>query len=210
MTEVVKGVRQLRWAGDGSDAAVANAVAAVVERPGPKTLALPGGSTPAKIFACLARRGDLPWATVTLMPTDERDVPPEHPASNYGTLIRLWGTSGAAVVPLVRGAVPGRFDLVWLGMGADGHIASLFPNSDPDPAASPEIIAVSPDPLPPEAPFARLTLTLSALANAREIIVVIRGTTKRTLIEAAAAGLNDLPIARLLRLAPVTVFWSPA
>ena len=205
------GAGQLRWAGDGSDAAVADAVAAVFAGPGAKTLALPGGTTPGPVFADLARR-DLPWATATLMPTDERDVPRDDPASNYGTLVRAFAASGAAVAPLsrgvVRGLVRGRFDLVWVGMGSDGHVASLFPNTDPDPAAPPEIIAVTPDPLPPEAPFSRLTMTLSALANAAQVIVVIRGNAKRALLEAAAAGANDLPIARLLRLTPVTVYWS--
>ena len=213
MTEGCRGLPALRWAGNGSDAAVADVVAAVVAGPGAKTLALPGGTTPGRVFADLARR-DLPWATATLLPTDERDVAADHPASNYGTLVRAFGARGAVVAPLtcgvVRGLVRGRFDLVWAGMGSDGHVASLFPNTDPDPDAPPEIIAVTPDPLPPEAPFSRLTLTLAALANAAQVIVVIRGNAKRALLEAAAAGENDLPIARLLRLTPVTVYWSEA
>jgi 6-phosphogluconolactonase len=199
----------LRWAGNGSNAAVADAVAAVVAGPGAKTLALPGGTTPGPVFADLARR-DLPWATATLISTDERDVPRDDPASNYGTLVRAFGASGAVVAPRARGVVRGRFDLVWVGMGSDGHVASLFPNTDPDPAAPPEVIAVTPDPLPPEAPFSRLTMTLAALANAAQVIVVIRGNAKRTLLAAAAAGENDLPIARLLRLTPATAYWSEA
>ncbi len=70
------------------------------------------------------------------------------------------------------------------------------------------MIAVTPDPLPPEAPFPRLTLTLAALAASDDIILVVRGAAKRDLLAAAARGENDLPVARLLRLAPVTAFWS--
>ena len=210
---------ELCWAEDGSDAAVADAVAAVVARPGAKTLVLPGGTTPGPILADLAAR-DLPWATATLIPGDERVVPAGHPASNYGALTRLFGATGARVVPLVIGpvrtlvrqVVRPQFDLVWIGMGADGHVASLFPSSDPDPAAPAAVIAVTPDPLPAEAPFNRLTLTLAALVDTPQVIVVIRGNAKHALLEAAAAGPNDLPIARLLTAArgPVTVYWSPA
>lgn len=197
------------FAPDGSDAAVTARIRALVEQRGTKTLAVPGGATPAPIFAQLAEQ-NLDWPTVTIWPTDERIVGSNHRASNIGGLMKAFGTTGVRLQPLaVQQAVP-RFDLVWLGMGGDGHIASLFPNTNPDPAAPPTVIRVTPDPLPPEAPFERLTLTLAALANATDIILVIRGAAKRALVEAAARGDNDLPIARLLRLATPTVYWSPA
>ena len=195
------------WAADGSDAAVAAYVAATVARPGPKLLALPGGTTPAPIFARLSAVL-LPWDKVTIVPGDERLVRHDNPASNVGALRAAFGATGATIRPLSPDLPPSRFDLVWLGMGGDGHIASLFPNCDPDPAAAASVIRVSPDPLPPEAPFERLTLNLAAIANSDAVILVIRGAAKRALMEAAAAGENDLPVARLLRVAPVTVFWS--
>ena len=195
------------WAADGSDAAVAAYVAATVARPGPKLLALPGGTTPAPIFARLSTML-LPWEKVTIVPGDERLVPHDNPASNVGALRAAFGSTGATIEPLSLGPPPSRFDLVWLGMGGDGHIASLFPNCDPDAAAAARVIRVSPDPPPPEAPFERLTLNLAAIANSDAVILVIRGAAKHALVEAAAAGENDLPIARLLKIAPVNVFWS--
>ena len=108
---------------------------------------------------------------------------------------------------MVGMALP-RFDLVWLGMGEDGHVASLFPGSY-DPVTRPAVVAVTPDPLPHAAPFARRSLTLAALAGADEVIVVILCAAKRALLETAAAGANDLPIARLLQMTPVEVYWEP-
>jgi 6-phosphogluconolactonase len=93
-------------------------------------------------------------------------------------------------------------------MGADGHVASLFPNTDPRVDAPSTVRRLTPDPLPPEAPFERLTLTLPALLNSDALLFVIRGKEKRTLFEAAAVGVNDLPVARLLaaRRQSVTCF----
>ena len=67
---------------------------------------------------------------------------------------------------------------------------------------------MTPDPLPPEAPFPRLTLTLAALANADAVIVVARGAAKRRVLDAALAG-ADLPVARLFGVAPVALYWAP-
>ena len=200
----------IEFAPDGSDAAVAARIAALVRGPGNKVFAVPGGTTPAPIFARLAEQ-NLDWPTVTLWPTDERIVSSAHKASNIGRLMKAFGTTGARLQPLAVGQPVPHFDLAWLGMGTDGHIASLFPSIDPDPDAPPAVIRITPDPLPPEAPFERLTLTLAALASAHDIILVVRGKAKRELLEAAAAGANDLPVARLLAAAtvPVTAFWTP-
>ena len=101
-----------------------------------------------------------------------------------------------------------HYALAWLGMGADGHIASLFPNTDPRVGDPQKIRMLTPDPLPPEAPFDRITLTIPALLDSGELLFVIRGAEKRALFEAAARGENDLPVARLLGAArqPVTCF----
>ncbi|MCA1661023.1 MAG: 6-phosphogluconolactonase [Novosphingobium sp.] len=96
-------------------------------------------------------------------------------------------------------------------MGADGHVASLFPRMAVSHRAGPQVIATAPEPLPPEAPFARLSLNLAALVAADAIIVVVTGADKRAVLDAAIRGeADDLPIAQLLRAAtcPVTVYWS--
>jgi 6-phosphogluconolactonase len=135
-------------------------------------------------------------------------VPEDHPASNVGRIRAALGPLGARIHPLTEDAAPPHFALAWLGMGTDGHIASLFPNTDPradDPARVRRLV---PDPLPPEAPFARLSLTIPALLGSDALLFVIRGQEKRALFEAAQRGEHDLPIARLLRAArqPVTCF----
>jgi 6-phosphogluconolactonase len=163
---------------------------------------VPGGSTPFPILAVLVSR-PLDWARVAVWPGDDRIVPEDHPASNVGRIRALLEPLGAEVVALREGAQPPHFALVWLGMGEDGHVASLFPNNDPQVDDPLPLRRLTPDPLPPEAPFDRLTLTSPALLDSDELVFVIRGADKRALFEAAARGENDLPVARLLRVARV-------
>ena len=168
-----------------------------------------GGSTPGKVLELLAAR-NLDWSGTTIVPTDDRQVPPDHPASNFGALHKAFAGTAATILPLVEGERPGRFDLVWLGMGADGHIASLFPRMCAEPCRRRRVIATTPIPLPPEAPFARLSLNRKALAATTATIVVITGAAKRAAIEAALAGSDTLPISDVVRnpRAPVTIYWS--
>lgn len=202
MTEVV-------WAERGDDAAVADSIAAIVVRPGTKSLAIPGGRTPATILALL-RQQSLPWDRVTITPTDERLVPHNHPASNFGSLTRALSGVAARLLPLDDSSRPRRFDLVWLGMGTDGHIASLFPKGAVERLPTAGVVRVMPNPLPPEAPFERLSLTLDALIDCDALFIVVRGAEKRAVLAAAIAGQCDLPIAKLIAAArcPVTIFWS--
>ena len=174
---------------------------------GPVAIAVPGGSTPFPIIAELLR-SPLPWSRLTVWPTDDRAVPEDHPASNTGRLRTAFEGCGARVATLrEREAVP-HFALAWLGMGADGHIASLFPGSDPRPDDPRPIVRLTPDPLPPEAPFARISLTIPALLNSDALVLVARGEEKRAILEGAVRGDSDLPIARLIAAAtqPVTCF----
>ncbi|MXP27858.1 6-phosphogluconolactonase [Porphyrobacter algicida] len=174
---------------------------------GPLTITVPGGSTPFPIIAKLLTN-DLPWARLVVWPNDDRLVPQDHPASNTGKLRAAFERVGTEVVTLSEMEEVPRFDLAWLGMGEDGHIASLFPNTDPRIDEARQIIRLTPDPLPPEAPFGRISLTLPALLASGEIVFVIRGDDKRAVFDAAAAGESDLPVARLLGAArqPVTCF----
>jgi 6-phosphogluconolactonase len=170
-------------------------------------ITLPGGSTPFPILMLLAVR-PIDWSRVAVWPGDDRIVPEDHPASNVGRIRAVLEPLGARIVPLAEGLCPPHFAFTWLGMGEDGHIASLFPNSNPDPADAQPLRRLTPDPLPPEAPFDRLTLTIPALLDSDRLLFVIRGHAKRTLFEAAVRGENDLPVARLLAASaqPVTCF----
>lgn len=173
---------------------------------------LPGGSTPFPIIRAAIEQGGVVWNDRAIWPNDDRIVPEDHEASNTGKLRALLEPEGARIVPLTEDAAPPHFRLTWLGMGPDGHIASLFPNTDPqidDPQA---VRRLTPDPLPAHAPFDRITLTIPALANTDAILFTLSGAAdKRAVFEAALRGEHDCPVARLLRSAaerhvPVTVF----
>jgi len=200
---------EIVWAEHGDSGAVVDHLAGVITRPGLSRIAVPGGSTPIPILQKLARR-DLGRAQAELTLTDDRLVPPEHPASNYGLLQRSLDGAALGLLPLEPGDRPGRFDLVWIGTGGDGHIASIFPNDAERLIEGDTAVRTTPDPLPPEAPFERVTLPMAALLDAEELILVIRGQEKRALLEAALRRDHNLPIAMLLdRLAaPLTIYWT--
>ena len=201
--------RRIVWADPGDAAVVADRVAAEVARPGQKRIAVPGGSTPQQVLELLAARG-LDWTGVTLCLTDDRKVPDDHPASNYRMLASVLGSSGARIERLAEGAAVEPFDLVWLGMGEDGHVASLFPYMIAVVRRGPAVIATTPIPLPPEAPFERLSLNKTALKATRELILVVRGQKKKAIIEQALAGSDAYPVSDFLRGdgPPVTIYWS--
>ncbi|MBT2132716.1 6-phosphogluconolactonase [Croceibacterium sp. LX-88] len=172
--------------------------AALSRSPEPVAITVPGGSTPFPILSALASTS-LDWRRMTVWPGDDRLVPEDHPASNTGKIRRLLEPVGAEVVTLTTMEEVPHFALAWLGMGGDGHIASLFPNTDPRADDPQRVRRLTPDPLPPEAPFDRITLTIPALLDSEELLFVIRGTEKRSVFETAARGEHDLPVTRLLR-----------
>jgi len=179
-----------------------------------------GGRSPGPVYDRL-KTADLDWARVNVTLSDERCVAPDHPDSNQrlvrerlltgpaarAHLIPLWPKPEEAVV-----AALSPFDAVLLGMGEDGHIASLIPG-DPklaaklDPAGA-ALLADTPAGLG-SPPLARVTLTLKALAASRAIFLLLSGGAKRLVIDRAIAG-EDLPVRALLRPdIPLRVFWSP-
>jgi len=173
---------------------------ALARTPDPVAITVPGGSTPFPILAELVE-APIEWQRITVWPGDDRIVPESHEASNVGRIRALLEPAGAQIAPLAENAMPPHFALAWLGMGSDGHIASLFPNTDPQADDALAVRRLTPDPLPPEAPFERLSLTIPALLDSDDVLFVIRGPDKRTIFNAAVAGANDLPVARLLRAA---------
>ena len=186
-------------AGDDTIATFIEAIlrSKLTESDAPVAISVPGGSTPFPIMRELVK-ADLEWSRVTVWPGDDRVVPEDHEASNTGKIRALFEPVGAHVATLtVMEQVP-HFALVWLGMGADGHIASLFPNTDPQVDDDAPIRRLTPDPLPPEAPFDRVTLTIPSLLDSDALMFVIRGDDKRAVFDGAAEGNSDLPVARLL------------
>jgi 6-phosphogluconolactonase len=180
---------------------------ALAATPAPVAITVPGGSTP---FPILERLLALPleWRRLTVWPNDDRLVPEDHPASNTGRIRALLEPAGAEVVTLSEMEQVPHFALAWLGMGADGHVASLFPSADPRIDDAQRMRRLTPEPLPPEAPFDRITLTLPALLDCDELLMVIRGADKRAVFDAARRGESNTPVARLLAAArqPVTCF----
>lgn len=194
-------------------------------------LAFSGGQSPIPIFARLATR-KFPWKRVTIVPVDDRLVDVGDPLSNATLLAKHFMPLGARVVPIgnaslgvrqagdaadVRmGALHWPPDLVWLGMGANGHTASIFHGPDYDEALSSKkrAIGLTPDPLPSEAPVARVTMTRSAILSARALLVTIGGAEKKRVLEAAIeqGARSDYPIGRVLADAeqPIDIHWSAA
>jgi 6-phosphogluconolactonase len=196
-------------------------------------IAIPGGKTGPAIFNKLAQQ-KLQWKKVAIIPTDDRLAPVDSELSNVREIARAFLPLGARVVPLTSEAaadykaagnaadarlqdLPWPPDLVWLGMGADGHTASIFPGADfqaaLDAPRARRAIGVMPDPLPTEAPVARVTLTRAAILSARTVLITITGQQKREVLEQAIADgqSSKLPIGRVLAEAeqPIDIHWCP-
>lgn len=190
------------------------------------SLALSGGSVATLCFPALAE-APIPWSKVRFFWADERAVPADDPESNSGVADRLW-LSRLPEAPTVHrmageatdlGAAArdyealildnGPLDLVLLGMGPDGHVASLFPGHPLLMERERRVAAVLDSPKPPPR---RLTLTLPTLLEARAVIVVATGAAKAEVVRAAVEDPHSkLPVAAVLRGATdATLILDPA
>ena len=196
----------VRLAGLLRDALDANGKAALV---------VSGGTSPVALFHQL-REESLAWKDVTIVASDERRVAPDHADRNEAMIRRELMQKSAAEAKLVSlippGEIPPHFDAVVLGMGGDGHTASLFPGS-PDL----ERALASKNPLEtvdvPQLGSERVTMTPGALLNSGAVFFLFFGADKRRVYEAALDGtdVREYPVRVALHqeAAPVAVFWAP-
>lgn len=183
-----------------------------------------GGRSPGPVYDLLSET-PLEWTRIVVTLSDERCVPADDPASN-ARLVRerllqgearrahflpLWPAPETAALAALR-----PFDAVMLGMGEDGHIASLIPG---DPGLETGLTTDLTTRLTPaglgKPAVARITLTLSALMDARAVFLLIAGEAKREVVRRAVVREDgpgeDLPVGRLISQckAPLRVFWTP-
>lgn len=199
---------------------------------GEASLVVSGGSTPVPFFAALSALA-LDWKQVAVTLADERWVDPtdadsnerlvrQHLLQNQAAAARFVGLKNEAL-SAIQGEkecedrlalLPRPFDVLILGMGNDGHTASLFPQA----TRLSEALNMDSGMLclaitPPAAPHERMSLTLPALLQSRQIILHLVGPGKRAVYERALADgpVAEMPIRAVLgqTAAPVTVFWAP-
>jgi 6-phosphogluconolactonase len=184
----------------------------LVER-GHASLVLAGGSTPRPIYERLSS-ADIAWGQVAILMTDERQVPPNHPDSNYRMLRESLcrdRASAAAYQPLEVALIERfrPFDGVLLGMGEDGHFASLFPGNPMlarglDIDGDNFVLDVpAGEPAPPQP---RFSMTLHALSGSGSVLLAITGAAKRATL--ARASDEHLPVAAMIAALQPRILWA--
>lgn len=200
---------------------LSRAAAKYIEKQDLFSLVLSGGNTPKRLYELFAE-SNMPWKRIHLFWGDERCVPPDHPDSNYrlahsafisrvpippGNVHRIPAEKGPAAAAdyqrtIERFAGP-AFDLVLLGLGADGHTASLFPG-DPALEEKDNLVAHV-----EQKPLARITLTLPALNRSRNAAFLVSGGSKREITERILSGAGDSsPAARVNPMEKLVWFLS--
>ncbi len=209
---------------------VAGLLAADIASKGTASLVVSGGRTPMGFFQLLSQQM-LDWSSVRVTLADERWVDNEHKDSNEKLVsenLLINEARQAEFVALKNAAdnaldgeaateaalaVIDQFTVVILGMGDDGHTASLFPGAEAlalglDMDSGRTAIAVTPT----EAPHQRISMTLPRLLNAGQLIIHISGAGKQDVLQAAQAGddIAELPIRAILnqQVAPLSIYWA--
>ncbi|MCJ7602204.1 MAG: 6-phosphogluconolactonase [Desulfobulbaceae bacterium] len=216
---------------------IASLLQGAMAKRGSASLVVSGGSTPVPFFQALSL-ANIPWAKVIVTLADERWVDPSdndsnerlvrrHLLQNRAASAKFWGlkTEDASAQEGEMNcekrilSIPRPFDVLVLGMGDDGHTASLFPGAADLPRATDMncgrlCMAIR----PLSANHDRMTITLPALIDCRKIILHITGKEKLKVFEKALAAaplsedvLNKMPVRYVLARAksPVTVYWAP-
>lgn len=207
---------------------IARELAAAVEADGRGTLVLSGGGTPRRLHGLLAERDDIRWPRIHVFLGDERFVPVSSPDSNYGMArrnlldnvpippenVHPWRTDLASpeeaalamraeLERLFGSNAPPRFDVLLLGMGADGHTASLFPES----SALAEKTHWTLPTLSPDEPRRRLTMTLPVLNAAHAAHFLVAGANKREALRCALGEPNAQCPASFVRPTDGSLTW---
>jgi 6-phosphogluconolactonase len=215
----VVAIRTANFVADAANFILTQARAALSER-NEFRIALSGGQTPRPVYSEFGRLArELPWERVRFTFGDERCVPPNDPGSNFhmvrealfapyavpdGSIIRMRGEidpqraaqeyeDQLALLATQRGETIYRHDLILLGMGDDGHTASLFPGS----AALEEQVRRVVANFVPKLNSWRLTITLPLINHSRQILFLVSGEKKRDLLERVLEGDQEFPVSRV-------------
>ena len=209
---------------------IVNALHRRLETHNSAAVVVSGGTTPAPVYGYMAHK-DLDWHRVHVLLSDERWVPADHPDSNEKMLRGALERSRASYAKIVSffdatssidercaelddeiEGLPLPFTSALLGMGTDGHFASLFPDASNLQAAVDLESTHSFVPVETaNSAHSRVSMTLPALLRTDEILLLISGEEKRAVLEQATEPGSELPVAHLLRQrrTPVDVFWAP-
>ncbi|MEE7626131.1 6-phosphogluconolactonase [Methylobacter sp. Wu8] len=196
---------------------ILNAATSAIAERGKFKLVLAGGSTPEKVYRLLAE-ANADWANWHIYYGDERCLPADHqdrnslmasrvlldkvaiPANQIYTMPAELGPEVAADRYKLAVSKAGMFDMVLLGMGEDGHTASLFPGHQHPQDELVHAVYNSPKP-PPE----RVSISAKALSNTRELIFLITGSNKQEAVKLWRSG-SDLPVASIVPENPIDVY----